>query len=66
MTPQLVDHAHTDSCIAIPPATSHIYFWSQSHHSHDCEQRLRYIESRVITRLAQPYELLHLICWVVY
>jgi len=48
MTPQLVDHAHTDSCAAIgckPRATSqrneHVYFWSQSHHSHYCEQGYR-------------------------
>jgi len=43
MTPQLVDHAHTDSCIVIgcnlvqPRATTqkneHVHFWLQSHRS---------------------------------
>ena len=57
MTPQLVDHAHTDSCIVIGcylvqprrkmnafiSGCSHIAVasQSQSHHSHNCERRLR-------------------------
>jgi len=37
MTPQLVDHAHTDSYIVIGCSLAeneHVYFWSQSHHGH--------------------------------
>ena len=47
MTPQLVDHAHTDSCIVIGSAgcnlaeNEHVYVWLQSHHSHNCEERFR-------------------------
>jgi len=40
MTPQLVDHAHVDSCAAIGcnlvqlrRKKEHVYFWSQSHRS---------------------------------
>jgi len=47
MTPQLVDHARSDSCIVIGSAgcnlaeNEHVYFWLQSHHSHNCEERFR-------------------------
>jgi len=45
MTPQLIDHAHIDSCIVIgcelvqPRGKNEsVYFWSQSQ-VHNCEQR---------------------------
>jgi len=42
MTPQLVDHAHTDSCVVIGcnlAENEHVYFWLQSHRSCIAEKR---------------------------
>ena len=42
MTPQLVDHAHTHSCVVIGCSLAeneHVYFWLQSHRSWIAEKR---------------------------